>query len=486
MTAALSYIDFSFAYAGSEELALCDVNLEIPSGAFMLVVGETGSGKTTLLRCAKPEITPAGRRSGAIALFGHGFEEADASLRFGYVFQDPDNQIVCDTVWHELAFGLENLGMDPALMRRRVAEVANFFGIESWLHQATDELSGGQKQIMNLAAILALQPDVLLLDEPTAQLDPIAQANFLHALRRVNRELGITVVVATHQPEFMLDYATAAARVEDGHVMPCALEELHLVEDPARAERSMRAASHMHGSPNDVEALKPVLTLQDVFYRYSDASSWVLRNMLLELPAGIHAIVGGNGCGKTTTLKLLAGILKPARGCVRNAFRKQQAFLPQNPKALLVCDTVREELCEWQKTAGYGDEDVARIMRTLRIESLADRHPYDASGGQQQRIALAKLLLCKPELLLLDEPTKGLDAASKLELGELLLEVAQQGATVVFVTHDLAFASRVAQSMTLLFDGEVACAQPSWEFCESGLFYKPRFDRFSQLWDERS
>lgn len=486
MTASLRYEGFGFSYAGSDDAVLRDVNLTVPAGAFILLVGPTGSGKTTLLRCTKPEIAPTGVRSGGIEVVAAGALEGGArSPQIGYVFQNPDNQIVCDTVWHELAFGLENLGTDPDVMRRRVAEVANFFGIEPWFHQATDALSGGQKQIMNLAAVLAMQPQLLLLDEPTAQLDPIAQANFLHALFRVNRELGITVMVATHQPEAMLDYAIMAARVEDGCVKPCALDELRIEGNPDQEERLAKATSGQREDVARTPSTKPVLALKDVFYRYSEDAPWVLRNLRLELPAGIHAVVGGNGCGKTTLLKVIAGTLSPTRGRVRNELARSQALLPQNPKALLVCDTVLEELTEWQATGGYGTEDVDRIMELMGIEDLASRHPYDVSGGQQQKVALAKLLLCKPELLLLDEPTKGLDASSKIELADALLQAACADAAVVLVTHDLSFAVRVADDVTLLFDGEAACTQSGADFARDSLFYKPRPDRFAQLWDER-
>ncbi|MBM6774171.1 energy-coupling factor ABC transporter ATP-binding protein, partial [Olsenella profusa] len=232
--AALSLERVSFSYAVPEGAprpapVLRDASLEVPQGAFALLVGATGSGKSTLLRLAKPEIAPAGELAGAVRVFGEDARALGpvASARaVGYVFQDPDAQIVCDTVWHEMAFGLENLGVDEGEMRRRVAETCNFLGIEPWFRARTAELSGGQRQTLALAAALALRPRLLLLDEPTAMLDPLAEKGFLSLLFRANRELGLTVVVATHAPRAMLDYATCAFELAGGAVRPVPLGEL--------------------------------------------------------------------------------------------------------------------------------------------------------------------------------------------------------------------------------------------------------------------
>ena len=218
---AIEVRSLSFAYPDADAAVLEGLDWSVPQGAFALLVGGTGSGKSTLLSLLKPEIAPAGERTGELLVLGENVADMDvraSAERVGYVFQDPENQIVCETVWHEMAFGLENLGLARDEMRRRVAETSYFFGLEDWLHRDTDTLSGGRKQLLSLAAVLTLRPRVLLLDEPTSQLDPVAEKNFLHALFRVNRELGCTVVVATHQPRPMLEYATCAYRIEDGRV----------------------------------------------------------------------------------------------------------------------------------------------------------------------------------------------------------------------------------------------------------------------------
>lgn len=488
---ALSVSGFSFSYPGCTPV-LHDVSWRVARGAFVLLVGATGSGKTTLLRLLKPEVAPSGCKTGDLRVLGAPLDDwrpADSAARIGYVAQDPENQLVCDTVWHELAFGLENLGVSQDVMRRRIAEVAHFFGIEPWMRKAVASLSGGQKQTVNLAAVLAMQSRLLLLDEPTAQLDPVAEKNFLHLLFRVNRELGITVVVATHAPEAMADYATECICLEDGRVKPLPLAQVKAgwVASGAAASASLCAAGNSAAaSAADnfaiAPAIAPVLSADDTYFRYAKGADWVLRGIDIAIArGGVHAIVGSNGCGKSTLLRVFAGALRPERGRVKNACARMQALLPQDPKALFVCDTVREELDEWQKRCGYDDEAVSVMARRFGLDVLFDRHPYDLSGGQQQKLAFAKLLLTPPDLLLLDEPTKGLDAPSRLEVAHALRACSDEGRTVVMATHDLSFASAVADSVSLLFDGGVACTEPTGQFFEGNLFYRPAPDGFTRL-----
>lgn len=519
-----------FAYPGAEVPVFEELDWRVPQGTFALLVGGTGSGKSTLLSLLKPEISPAGECSGELRMLGESVADMDvraSAERVGYVFQDPENQIVCETVWHEMAFGLENLGMSRDEMRRRVAETSYFFGVEDWLHRDTDTLSGGRKQLLSLAAVLALRPRVLLLDEPTSQLDPVAEKNFLHALFRVNRELGCTVVVATHQPRPMLEYATCAYRIEGGRVSEVAdiaslghREELFSGEVPGwggswRAKNGVfSSASGRPGyldprvgapgakkrpkSDKSAEFEAQILpqddsgapscaggcrilpkmhagsatTLAGGWFRYDRASGWVLRGLDASFSAGaVHAVVGGNGCGKSTMLSVLAKTVKLQRGHMERG-AASAALLPQNPKALLVAETVREELMEWASTCGY-DEAMARERATsLGLSGLDGRHPYDLSGGQRQLLALAKLLLIGPELLLLDEPTKGLDLASRRIIARALRDHAEAGGTVIMATHDLGFAEQVADDIAMMFDGEIACMEPPADFFADNVFYR--------------
>ena len=527
---AIEVRSLSFAYPGADAAVLEGLDWSVPQGAFALLVGGTGSGKSTLLSLLKPEIAPAGERTGDARVLGENVADMDvraSAERVGYVFQDPENQIVCETVWHEMAFGLENLGVSRDEMRRRVAETSYFFGLEDWLHRDTDTLSGGRKQLLSLAAVLALRPRVLLLDEPTSQLDPVAEKNFLHALFRVNRELGCTVVVATHQPRPMLEYATRAYRIEGGCICKVAdiaslghREELFSGEVSgwgasrrakngvfSSASGQLGSLGPRGGAPGAKKGLKSgksaefevqilsqddsgvpsrvgggrilqkmhggsATTLSEGWFRYDRAAGWVLRGLDVTFSAGaVHAIVGGNGCGKSTMLSVLAKTAKLQRGrMVRGAV--SAALLPQNPKALLVAETVRDELMEWASTCGY-DENLARERAAqLGLDGLETHHPYDLSGGQRQLLALAKLLLIGPELLLLDEPTKGLDLESRRIIARALRDHVKAGGTVIMATHDLDFAEQVADDVAMMFDGEIACMEPPAEFFADNVFYR--------------
>lgn len=461
---ALAYDDVTFRYPGSHGDVLSGVSMAVPAGAFALLVGGTGSGKSTLLSLAKPQITPVGDRAGQVRVFGRPVDDLDGAeaCEVGYVFQDPDNQIVCDSVWHEMAFGLENLGTPQGEMRRRVAEASYFFGMGPWFHSDTDALSGGRKQLLALASTLVMQPRVLLLDEPTAQLDPIAARNFLHALFRVNRELGCTVVVATHEPELMADYATCAFELVDGAVRP--------VEDLGRFK--CEAALAERGALCDANAPAAV-SARGAWFRYRRDDDWVLRGLDLEVRQGeVHALVGGNGCGKSTLLALIAGTRRAQRGEVRSAI-SAKAMLPQDPKALFAEERVDEELMEWAHIGGYDVDEVQAMMGELGLADRAGLHPYDLSGGQRQMLALGKLLLVHPRLLLLDEPTKGLDRAAREHVAGMIEAARRDGVTVIVSTHDLAFVRRVADRVSLMFDGELACTEPVGEFFRNNLFYRP-------------
>ncbi len=480
MSTALEFDRFTFAYPapnGEEQRRLIGpLSLGLEEGSFTLITGATGCGKTTLLRNCKPELAPTGTRTGAIRLFGRDASQLstrESACTVGFVTQNADNQIVCSEPWHELAFGLENLATPQDAMRRRVAEVAHFFGMNSWLHQSTDSLSGGQKQLLALASALACAPRVLLLDEPTSQLDPVAAHSLAHALFRINRELGITVVASTHAPELLAPYATQRLELKGGQLAECPLPQ------PKAFFPAAASARDTAGTPE-----KPALQLKDVTFRYQRKSPFVLRGCNLEVkPGTLHAIVGGNGCGKSTLLALAAGTLRPERGSIKSPFRDCQGFIPQDPKALFVCDSVAEELREWQRSCGYADEDISAMLSQLGLEGHEGSHPYDLSGGQQQLLAFAKVLLSRPKLLLCDEATKGLDAETKLVLGLLLRKLVAEGTTIVLATHDLPFAACAADAITMLFDGEDACTEAPAAFFGSNLFYRATENAFTKKWE---
>lgn len=460
---ALVFEDVRFSYPDGGGEVLHGASASVPVGAFALLTGDTGSGKTTLLRLAKREISPVGSLSGSIRVMGcdvAGMDERRSAQTVGYVFQRPENQIVCDSVWHEMAFGLENLAVPRDVMRRRIAETCSYLGMEPWFRCQTDALSGGQRQVLALASVLVMKPSVLLLDEPTSMLDPVAERRFLALLYQLNRELGVTVVVATHAPERLAAYATMRLHLAEGRLarkeMPGA--ETPPLLSPRASERPALA--------------KPCVTLSEVWLRYERTADWVLRGLGLGVAAGgVHALVGNNGSGKSTVLSVMAGVMRPQRGAVRNACSKSQALLPQDPKALLACQSVREELLEW--AGERGDAALDGLLATLGLGTeVLDRHPYDLSGGQQQLVALGKLLATRPRLLLLDEPTKGLDEPGRQAVARVIERVArQEGATVVLATHDQRFVRQVADTVSLLFDGQVASTEPVESYVAHAWLY---------------
>lgn len=521
--AAFSFVNFSFRYAGASEEALRNLTLTIREGEFVLLCGKSGSGKTTLLRLMKPEIAPVGTvsgfrgrrapgrrqyRRGKHLFFGkRHFCLGAAPSAVGFVMQDPDNQIVTDTVGHELAFGLENLCMPPAVIRRRVAETAHFFGIGGDLSRRTDALSGGQKQLLSLAAVTAMRPQMLLLDEPTAQLDPAAAENFLALLQRLNRETGMTVVLSVHDLEEVLPIADRVLFLEGGALradlpprafaaslrgdafaaalpaasqlptLPDELPPITVREGRAYLQAScgewLRRPDPAENSPAEKSpGVQEALLVRDVWYRYTPESDFALRGLDLSVRKGeIHAVLGGNGSGKSTLLRLLSGTERPSRGKIRIQKGLRTALLPQSPKMLFGQETLLRDLMELSGQFSYSEKEMREMAETLGILPLLSRHPYDLSGGELQRAALAKLLLTRPEILLLDEPSKGIDACSKAALGGLLRAQRDAGRTVLLVTHDLPFAAALADRCTMLFAGSaVSTAEGRAFFCGNAVY----------------
>lgn len=514
---------FSFYYPEQAEKTLDDLTLTVEQGEFLVLCGPSGCGKSTLLRQLKTVLAPHGRRLGSIRFEGCPLEELDQreqSAGIGFVQQDPENQIVTDKVWHELAFGLESLGYDTPTIRRRVAEMASFFGIQTWFYKNVTELSGGQKQLLNLASIMAMQPSVLILDEPTSQLDPIAAADFLATLGKINRELGTTVVLTEHRLEDAFPLASRVAVMDRGRLL--------CTGSPAEVGAILRGAGHsmflamptpmriwasapdagghcpvtvregrdwltkfadghplmeLPSEPRRTYPNEPAITAEGLWFKYEKELPDVVKGLSLTVRRGeFLALLGGNGTGKTTSLKLLSGLQKPYRGEVRLA--GSVGVLPQNPQALFVKKTVREDLFEILKGRNFSgkaqEERVAWAVRLCRLEGLLDRHPYDLSGGEQQRAALAKVLLLGPEILLMDEPTKGLDAEFKQVFAEILQSLLRQGVTLLMVSHDIEFCARYAHRCALFFDGSIVTEAPPRAFFSGNSFYTTSANRMAR------
>ena len=520
--------NMTFTYAGASRPAIKDISLRIEPGEMMTVCGKSGSGKSTLLRHMKPALAPVGEISGSLTFCGRNIRELsheEQASRIGYVLQNPDNQIVTDKVWHELAFGLESLGEDTATIRLRVAEMASYFGIQAWFHKDVAELSGGQKQLLNLASVMVMQPDVLILDEPTSQLDPIAAEEFLDTVRKINRELGTTVLLAEHRLEQVVTMSDRVVVLDDGriiaddapanvgailavkghpmfmamptpmqaygHLYQCGIGREQACPTDVREGRNwltalMKGKRITEVSLPDVEPQEngsPVIEMKDIWFRYSRDENDVLRDFSLSINRGeLLCMVGGNGAGKTTALNIMGGIRKHYRGAVK--ISGKTGILPQNPQTVFVEKTLSRDLMEVLEdhplSGSEREKKVREMTELLEIDGLLDMHPYDLSGGEQQRAALAKVLLLEPDILLLDEPTKGLDPDFKEKLAGILTRLIEGGMTIVMASHDIEFCCRHADRCAMVFDGKViSCGAPR-RFFSGNSFYTTAANRMSR------
>ena len=525
--ALLTVEDLTFTYPEQASPALHGISFDIAPGSFTALCGATGCGKSTLLRLLKRELAPLGDVSGRILIGGTAQSELsdrEAACRVGFVMQRPEQQLVTDRVWHEMAFGLENMGLPQPVIARRIAEMCAYFGIGVWFERPVSTLSGGQKQLLNLAAVMVMQPEVLILDEPTAQLDPIAASDFIATLRKLNRELGLTILITEHRLEEIVPACDQLLVMREGRLivdappreavrqlacepellcaMPAAVRLYHALkaDGPCPLDgREGRQFVSRYGNgkilsdsnaPNTPPLAEPALSLKDVYFRYERDLPDVLRGLDLEVHAGeIFCLLGGNGSGKTTALSVAAGLERPYCGTVRVFGKKLQSYrdkslyrecltlLPQDVQTVFLCDTVREELADAHYVEG---------LLPMSLAHLYDRHPYDLSGGEQQLVALAKCLAARPRLLLLDEPTKGVDAHARQQLLDVLKALKKQGMTILIVTHDVEFAALCADRCAMLFRGQIVSAgAPTEFFCENS-FYTTAVSRMTRGHYERA
>ena len=561
--ALLQFDKVSFRYPEGTKQILNNVSFEIAQGEFVLLCGASGCGKTTLLRHVLKSQIPVGSGDGKMLFDGENIErmpDEEAASRISYVGQDPDASIITDTVWQELAFGLESLGIPVSQMRKRTAEMAEYFGLAKLFRRSTAELSGGQKQLLQLASAMVTQPELLVLDEPTSQLDPIGAGRFLETLVKLNRDFGVTVLMSEQRLEGVLSLADKVIVMEEGQVVTCTPGECGILLHekgsavypalPVATRVAMEWKTQIFSKKNNNQKIFPpeennaigenfsqvtlpitvregqiwlreqleqrqerpadcdagegkvtnqshmdigkgkedvLIYAKNISFSY-DKGELVLRELDWKLPKGsIYGIVGGNGSGKSTLLKLIAGIYKPQSGKIIS--KTKIIYLPQNPKAVFCDISVEEELAQFLLRKGFGREEildrVEEMLTFMALTPVRKHHPYDLSGGQIQRLAIAKALLTEPEVLLLDEPTKGLDAAFKETLGKYLLKMTDRGITVVLVSHDLEFCAEYTTHCALLFDGVLISHGITRKFFRDNFFYVPTASRLAAgIWND--
>ena len=559
--------DFGFSYPESSRKVLEHVNLNIKEGTLNVIMGRSGCGKSTLLRQLKSVLAPAGEKEGEILYRNIPLRDTDhrtQSQEIGFVMQNPDNQIVTDKVWHELAFGLESLGYDNATIRLRVAEMASYFGIQKWFYKNVSELSGGQKQLLNLASVMAMHPSLLILDEPTSQLDPIAASDFLETVKKINRDIGTTVLLTEHRLQDIIPYADRVFVMDEGTLflegtpreIGTKLKEQHhgmflsmpvpmqiyagtesaltcpltvsegrqwireyIEEKGIKKEQIQQANQRLErqGEKNENETagffghLKrqkentpPAIQMKDVWFRYEKDSPDVIQDLSLEVKKGeFYALVGGNGTGKSTTLSLLGRVHQPYSGRIyldgkdlrsfsdRELYCGYLGVLPQNPQSIFLKKTVLEDLYsviggkKEKPSSEYPismkkEKAIEGIVSLTHLDGLLDRHPYDLSGGEQQRLALAKVLLLRPKILLMDEPTKGMDAEYKEELGSILKKLQSHGMTIFMISHDVEFVAEYADTTGLFFEGNVVISKKTRDFFAGNNFYTTAANRMAR------
>ena len=513
--------NLSFKYILNNENALNNINLKINEGDFVVICGDSGCGKSTLIKHLKKELAPYGTRSGHVYYKDLKVEDMDlrtSATSIGFVMQNPENQIVTDKVWHELAFGLENIGEDRQIIRRKVAEMANFFGIHTLFREESANLSGGQKQLLNLAATMLLQPNVLVLDEPTSQLDPIAAVNFIDILKKLNDEFSTTIILVEHRLEDVFKVANKVVVMDEGSILAeghqyeiaqkiKAIDPnnnfLRAIPTPARVALELNLDERIPLTIKegkkflDQYFLNPqyktitveetslsndvIIEMKNVYFRYEKEQKDILRGVNLSVYKNeIYCILGGNGAGKTTTINNIIGISKPYRGKIIingiNANKNRSsldnnilAYLPQNPTLLFSKDSVKEEL--YSDLAKDDNGYLEKLLNDFKITHLLDQHPYDLSGGEQQKAAIIKILLKHPNIILLDEPTKGLDATAKQHLASLLKKLTKDGYTIIIVSHDIEFCAEHASRCAMFFDGEIISEDGPHDFFKDNNFY---------------
>ncbi len=516
--------NLSFSYPESQKQALKNINLTINQGEFIVICGKSGSSKSTLLRMLKPELTPHGEKTDEIAFFGSdNFSLRSSAEKIGFLLQNTEYQAVTHSVRSELAFGLENLGLESKAIRLRIAEISAYFSLESIIDKKISELSGGQKQMVCLASILMMHPDVIIFDEPTSQLDPMAAETLLNTVQKLCRENGISVIITEHRLEGLIPIADRVLVIDEGEIIsdtPPRDIPSELIKNNDFLSSAVPTSMRLHAdlgftssAPLNVSEGRQLLSslftdkpkyteltenldkntnelaveAKDLWFAY-DKSRYVLKGLDLKIKKGsFFALLGANGAGKTTALSLLTGLLPCKQGKIKlfgksigkykdsELYGKLIGVLPQKCESLFGGNTVREDL-EKSLYKSIPDKkerqkQIEKLSSFCEITHLLDRHPYDISGGEMQRAALCMVLMKNPQILFLDEPTKGMDNLFKKQLASKIKELNEIGITVVMVSHDTEFCAEYCDECAMIFDGKCALQEEKNKFFSQNFFY---------------
>ncbi|WLR42715.1 ATP-binding cassette domain-containing protein [Bacillus carboniphilus] len=511
--------ELHFSYPDEENKTLDSISLEVAEGDFIVMIGPSGSGKTTLLKHFKKELLPIGKRTGTIHLFDQDISslpDLQAAKEVGYLFQNPNDQLVMDTVIQELAFTLENIGLDTFTIQKKIAEITNFLGFQHILHQFIHTLSGGQKQLVNLASLLILNPKILLLDEPTAQLDPIATKEFLTVLKRIHDELGTTIIICEHQLDEVISLANKLIFMNNGKIevysstldvlnwlwkqgkpyvnyipsIPRLGYEMGLSPIPLQVKEGIKLVNSnlirtKPLSSNSKEQTEEVLRVSHLSFQYEKNQPYILDDLSTSFSKGTGvSLLGQNGSGKSTLLTLLAGLQKPRRGKVhlhgksinkRKDFNTLVSYVSQNPENHFSQFTVYEELAQRAKHLCINHIDP--FIKEFHLQNVLNHNPYDLSGGEKQLLVLCLAMMADSDVLLLDEPTKGMDPVIKMKIGQLFRKKIAEGKTIVIATHDIEFTATYMDQCCILFDGMIVSRDYVRPFFADNFFYTTPINR---------
>lgn len=518
----ISINNFSFTYPEQSRPAVKDISLTIEKGAFALLVGESGAGKSTILRCLNGLVPhfSGGEMSGELTVNGIDPVKATPkvmSQHVGFVFQDPETQFIVDRVEDEIAFTLENLGMEPEKMRSRVEFVLELLELKPNRLRRIDSLSGGEQQRVAIATALALQPRILVLDEPTSQLDPESARQVLEAVTRLNKQHGLTIIISEHRIERIIHFVDTLIFLQPNtpgviigrpqevlsktdllppsarlgkffNISPLPLtaedgKSLFHDHEIQKTERTVKKLSEKDPKPPFIEVEDLVVDL---------GSKTIINHVGLTLhKTEILVLMGPNGSGKTTLLRAIIGLLKIKSGEIKihgestNGLSvaqicRQAAYLPQNPNSLLFSESVADELMVSINNRHPSMDEQAllsaqsHVQQTLvrtGLEGYSEMYPRDLSVGQRQRVAIGAVTITSPRILLMDEPTRGLDNTAKQSLANLLVEWRDAGMGILLVTHDVELAASIADRVALLENGVIsACGDPSQVLRSSPVF----------------